>query len=55
MIIFDIIVNDKKVDELHPRTSSIRELVQFIEEQMDKLKHQYGSHVYLNRRYIYKL
>lgn len=54
MIVFDVIVNEKKVDELHPKTASIRELVDFIEEQMEKLKNQYGQHVYLNRRYIYK-
>jgi len=53
MIIFDVFVNGKKIDELHPRTSSLRELRHFIEEQMNKLQKQYGAQVYLNRRYVY--
>lgn len=54
MIIFDVIVDDKKVDELHPKTASLRELIHFIELQMNKLQQQYGKQVYLNRRYIYR-
>lgn len=54
MIIFDVIVNEQKVDELYPKTTSIRDLLTFIEVQMEKLQSEYGQQVYLNRRYIYK-
>lgn len=53
MIVFDVIVNGHKVDTLRPMAVRIRELKEFIDQQFQMLIEQYGSDVYLSRRFEY--
>lgn len=53
MVVYDVIVNGKKIDTLRPMTSRLKELRQFIEQQFLMLEEQYGTDVRLDRRFEY--
>ncbi|MFC6332359.1 mechanosensitive ion channel protein MscL [Paenibacillus septentrionalis] len=53
MIVFDVIVDGEKIETLRPMTSRLRELKQFIDQQVEQLVEKYGANVYLSRRFEY--
>lgn len=53
MIVFDVIVDGKKIDTLRPMAFRLRELKMYIDQQFQLLVEQYGSNVYLSRRFEY--
>lgn len=55
MIVFDVIVNGKITETLKPKSQRLRDIYDFVNEQMKLLGRKYGYHdgVHLKRRIIY--
>jgi hypothetical protein len=53
MIVFDVIVDGSVKETIQPKTQKLREIHDYLNEQMKLLNRKYGYNVFVKRRIIY--
>lgn len=53
MIVFDVIVDGRIRETIHPQSVKLREMTSFINQQMKALGRKYGYGVQIKRRMVY--
>ena len=52
-IVFDVVVDGKKLETLRPNKQKLQDIRAFMKEEAARLIRKYGRNVYVNRRFEY--
>ncbi len=53
MIVYDVIVNGKIQETIRPKRQKLREIYDYVNEQMKDMRRKYGQGVHVKRRMVY--